>query len=270
MAFSIDALKPLIGSNVRTDRATLLSGAHALAIRELLDRRGVLTFRDIFLDDSDQLAFAATLGDVIARTNRKPDKIALDQSETAAYELLLATSCWHFDGAVEEEPPGISMLGARRLSDTGGRTEFCNLYAAYESLSDEDKRRIAPLRVIHDREFHHRSLHPDPTEEQLRQWRLFPPRSHPLVWTHRSGRKSLMLGATASQVEGLGPRESRALIERLQAWATEPRFVYSHEWRLGDLVLWNNHGVLHRVTPFPLESRRLLFRASLEGHEVPS
>jgi alpha-ketoglutarate-dependent taurine dioxygenase len=270
MSFAIDELKPLIGGNVRTDRATLLSGAHAPAIREALDLRGVLTIRDVFLDDDDQVAFAATLGDLIERPNRKPDKIALDQSETAAYELLLASSLWHFDGAVEEEPPGISMLGARRLSDTGGRTEFCNLYAAYEALSDADKRLIGPLRVIHDREFHHRTLQPDPTEDQLKQWRMFPPRSHPLVWTHRSGRRSLMLGATASRVEGMDEREGRALIERLHAWATEPQFVYSHEWRLGDLVLWNNHGVLHRVTPYPIESRRLLFRASLEGHEVPS
>jgi alpha-ketoglutarate-dependent taurine dioxygenase len=94
-----------------------------------------------------------------------------------------------------------------------------------------------------------------------------PPRTLPLVWKHRSGRKSLVLGATASHVEGMDQREGWALLTRLRDWATQPQFVYRHEWKLGDLVVWDNTGTMHRALPYPLDCGRLMHRTKLHGEE---
>ena len=92
--------------------------------------------------------------------------------------------------------------------------------------------------------------------------------SLPLVWKHRSDRKSLVLGATALQVEGMPYPESEALLVRLRDWATQPRFVYRHEWQLGDMVIWDNTGTMHRALPYDYESGRLMHRTKLEGEEA--
>ena len=95
-----------------------------------------------------------------------------------------------------------------------------------------------------------------------------PERTHPLVWRHRSGRKSLVLGMTASHVEGMSLAQGQALLQRLMEWATQPQFVYRHEWRVGDLVVWDNTGTMHRVVPYALDSGRTMHRTTLIGEEL--
>ena len=85
--------------------------------------------------------------------------------------------------------------------------------------------------------------------------------------THRDGRKSLVIGCHASHVVGMDRRESDALLSELMDWATQPRFVYRHEWTDGDMLVWDNTGVLHRAEPYPLESGRLMHRTTLLGEE---
>src|SRR5258708_23957391 len=97
---------------------------------------------------------------------------------------------------------------------------------------------------------------PDPTPEQVELWRKRPPKEHPLVWSHRSGRRSLVLGATADRVVGMEPDESRDFLDDLLARATRPGRVYRHEWEVGDLVIWDNRGVLHRACPYDPTSPR--------------
>jgi alpha-ketoglutarate-dependent taurine dioxygenase len=94
-----------------------------------------------------------------------------------------------------------------------------------------------------------------------------PARSHPLVWTHKSGRKSLVIGSTAAYVEGLEAPDSMDLLVRLRDWATQPQFVYRHEWSTGDLVMWDNTGTLHRAIPYSPDSGRLMHRTILQGEE---
>ncbi len=89
----------------------------------------------------------------------------------------------------------------------------------------------------------------------------------PLVWKHRSGRKSLVVGCTAHYVLGMGIEEGSALLTRLRDWATKPQFVYRHEWTVGDLVMWDNTGTLHRAMPYALDSGRMMHRTKLEGEE---
>jgi alpha-ketoglutarate-dependent taurine dioxygenase len=110
-------------------------------------------------------------------------------------------------------------------------------------------------------------MFPDPSPEQLKDWRSRPPKEHPLVWNHRSGRRSLVLGATASHVVGVDLDEGRALLGELLARATTPERVFRHEWSVGDTVIWDNRGVLHRVLPYDDHSPREMHRTTLVGDE---
>jgi alpha-ketoglutarate-dependent taurine dioxygenase len=95
-----------------------------------------------------------------------------------------------------------------------------------------------------------------------------PSREHPLVWTRRDGRKSLFIGATAGEVVGRPAAEGRALLDRILAWATAPQFTLRHRWRVGDLVIWDNTGMLHRAHPYGETSRRLMHRTTIAGTEA--
>jgi alpha-ketoglutarate-dependent taurine dioxygenase len=93
-------------------------------------------------------------------------------------------------------------------------------------------------------------------------------KEHPLVWRHASGRRSLVLGATAERIVGMSAAEGRALLDRLLEWATQPRFVYRHHWQVGDLVIWDNRGTMHRALPYSPTSNRVMHRTTLVGDEA--
>src|SRR3546814_15279176 len=94
----------------------------------------------------------------------------------------------------------------------------------------------------------------EPTEANLRYWRGIPDKAHNLVWTHKSGRKSLVIGCHASHIADMDVEEGRKLLDELLAWTTQPRFIYRHEWSVGDMLIWDNTGVLHRAEPYPADS----------------
>src|SRR3546814_9714566 len=162
------------------------------------------------------------------------------------------------------------MLTAKVLSDEGGDTLICNTYAAYEDLSDDDKARVARLRVRHSLESTQRMVHPQPSVAELTRWRMRPSQTHPLVWRHGSGRDSLLLGATAHYVEGMSLEDSAMLLCRLQEFATQEQYVYRHKWQVGDLLIWDNTGTMHRADDYPLDSKRLMHRTTLRSEEHPS
>ena len=162
-------------------------------------------------------------------------------------------------------PVFASLLSGRVLSNEGGDTHFANSYAAYEALPVETKARIESLKGVHSVATSMRKagvdLGPGASDRM-------PSRSHKLVWTHKSGRKSLVVGCHADHIEGMDREEGEALIEELLAWTTQERFVYRHEWQVGDLLIWDNTGVLHRADPYPLDSGRMMHRTTLLGEEA--
>ena len=159
------------------------------------------------------------------------------------------------------------MLSAHVISATGGETEFASTYAAYDDLTDAEKERFEDLRVLHSFEASQRLVHPDPTPEELAGWRSKPDKEHPLVWRHRSGRRSLVIGVSASHVVGMDLAEGKALLADLLERATVPERVYRHEWTVGDLVIWDNTGVMHRVHPYDPSSAREMHRTTMSGDE---
>jgi alpha-ketoglutarate-dependent taurine dioxygenase len=259
---------PRIASEIRTDLDTLLSGREAANIRAVLEQRGVVFVRGLEITDEQQVAIAKTLGDLVANEGDSGIyKISLDKSVNQKADYLKGSMFWHFDGSLQPYPNLATFLRAVRLSETGGETEFCNTYAAYDDLPQSDKNLIADLRVVHSAERSQYYVRPEMSYEELTLWQKSPTKTCPIVWTHRSGRKSLLLGATADYVVGLPVEESRALLTRLRDWATQPQYVYRHHWQPGDLLIWDNTGTMHRVLPYDENSGRLMHRTILAGEE---
>jgi alpha-ketoglutarate-dependent taurine dioxygenase len=166
-------------------------------------------------------------------------------------------------------PALASVLRARTVAPVGGQTEFANTYAIYEDLPEEEQRFLDGLRAVHSQETIQRKAFPDPTDWQLSLWGegAIPATTHPLVWRHRTGRKSLLIGETMSRIVGLGPADSDALIRRLLSLAENREYIYRHEWQVGDILIWDNTGTMHRVVPFDLACGRELHRVKLAGEE---
>jgi len=245
------------------------------AILDALEHSGVLVFRGLWIEPEAQVAFCRRLGEVDHSSDGHHPvlgiyPITLDKSKNSSADYLRATFDWHIDGCTpvnDEYPQKATVLSAVQVAEWGGETEFANSYAAYDTLSDEEKDRFGVLRVVHSLEASQRRITPDPTPEQVARWRSRPTHEHPLVWTHRTGRKSLVLGASADCVVGMDLDEGRALLAELLERATVPENVYSHMWSVGDTVIWDNRGVLHRAAPYDPTSSRELLRTTVLGDE---
>jgi alpha-ketoglutarate-dependent taurine dioxygenase len=239
---------------------------------ELLDRHGVLVFRELHLDDDAQVAFSRRLGPV-ERVGRRDDgaeifRVTLDPAKNPAADYLKGTFDWHIDGMTDDIPIMATVLSAHEVAAKGGDTEFASTYAAYEDLSDDEKERALAARVVHSFLAAQVLSHPNASQADIEFWSQRPPKTHPLVWRHQNGRNSLVLGATTDHVEGMGEDEGRAYLDDLLDRSTVAERVYRHEWAVGDLVIWDNRGVLHRATRYDPSSARDMHRTTIAGNEA--
>ena len=274
---TVDKLTPSVGAAVVGLTPERLTSDELLgaAVLDALEDNGVLVFRGLDLDPPAQVAFCRRLGEVDHSSDGHHPvagiyPITLDTSKNASAAYLRATFDWHIDGCTpinDEVPQKATVLSAVQVAVRGGETEFANSYAAYEALTDAQKDRVGSLRVVHSLEASQRRVDPDPSPEQLARWRARPSHQHPLVWTHRSGRKSLVLGASADYVVGMDRDEGRALLTELLDGATGNDNVYRHHWSVGDTVIWDNRGVLHRAAPYDPDSPREMLRTTVLGDE---
>jgi alpha-ketoglutarate-dependent taurine dioxygenase len=268
MSFETIKLTDAIGTEIRSTPEDLLTPSVAAKVRATLIERGVVVIRRLHLADHQQVGFATLLGAVREEGEQNIFKVTLDQKLNANADYLKGSFHWHIDGTHDDVPVFATLLSGRVLSAIGGRTEFANSYAAYEALPKEMRARIEGLTVVHSVEVSMRRADIEVTPERLAQWRSRPDKVHPLVWTHASGRRSLVIGCHASHVLGMDRNEGRELLQELLEWTTQPRFVYRHEWSVGDLVIWDNTGVLHRAEPYPADSGRVMHRTTLQGEEA--
>jgi len=269
MAFKTKDIKPRIATEIKSSKKELLSGKHAESIRELMEQRGVLVFPQINFSDDEQVAFTETLGKLAPEmAGELIYKVTLDSSANARSDYLKGSWYWHIDGTMNEVPILASILSSKVLSPTGGQTDFCNTYAAYDDLPDAEKQEYEKLRVMHSAWNTLFYYDPEPALSKLQEMMSIGDNELPLVWNHSSGRKSLVIGATAYQVVGKNYKESSALLVKLREWATQPQFSYRHEWKVGDMVIWDNTGTMHRATPYDPACGRMLHRTKLEGEEA--
>jgi alpha-ketoglutarate-dependent taurine dioxygenase len=245
------------------------------AILDALEDNGVLVFRGLRLEPEAQVAFCRRLGEIdYSSDGHHPVAgiypVTLDKSKNSSAAYLKGTFDWHIDGCTptgDDYPQKATVLSALQVAEVGGETEFASSYAAYDTLTDDEQDRFAALRVVHSLEASQRRVTPNPTPELLARWRSRRTHEHPLVWTHRSGRRSLVLGASADYVVGMDVEEGRALLAELLERATVPDKVYSHSWSVGDTVIWDNRGVLHRAAPYAPDSQREMLRTTVLGDE---
>ena len=188
-------------------------------------------------------------------TGRHPDK---------------GTLAWHTDGSWQRITGQATIIYGEVMPRVGGETHFCDMYGAYERLSEAWKARLAGLRAVHNLDFSRNRRHgEEPLTDDQRRAR--PPVDHPVVRTHpETGRKCLFLGDHAESIVGMGYDDGRALIEELNALAIHPDLSYEHRWTTGELIVWDNRCVLHRATGYDaVDEGRVIRRCTVLG-ETPA
>jgi alpha-ketoglutarate-dependent 2,4-dichlorophenoxyacetate dioxygenase len=281
MALAFTPLHPLFAARAEgIDLRHALDAATIGEIEAAMGRYAVLAFRDQQIDEDQQLAFTARLGPMdpgrhlAVRQHRRvrpefADVSNLDEAGNVAdrnHRRILsnmATRLWHTDSSYKRPAAKFSLLYCSAIPEWGGETEFADMRAAYDALPprlrDEAEGRSAEHYVHHSRAM----LGFAPSPEEIAG--AIPPVTWPLVRTHAgSGRKLLYIGAHATQVVGLSLPEGRVLLSDLLEHATQRQFVYRHEWRPGDLVMWDNRAVLHRGQRYDLGQKRDMRRSTVE------
>jgi alpha-ketoglutarate-dependent taurine dioxygenase len=172
---------------------------------------------------------------------------------------------WHSDKSFRPAPSMATILHAVTLPPDGGDTCFANMYAAYAALPEAEKAELDNVQVVHSWELSRENVGRVVSEEEKRD---APPMTHPLIRVHPdTGRKGFFMGMHASHLEGMRMAEGRARVEALEAHATQPKFIYRHHWREGDVLMWDNRCLLHHAdTNFDAARHpRVLHRTCLRG-----
>jgi alpha-ketoglutarate-dependent 2,4-dichlorophenoxyacetate dioxygenase len=253
------------------------------AIVEGMDKFAVLVFHDQKIDDAQQLAFSRNFGALeIANSDVRRDEDRRLAPEVADVSNLgqgnaimsredrrrlfsLGNMLWHSDSSFKPTPAKYSLLHARVLpkpSPMGaGNTEFADMRAAYDALDDEVKAEIKDYVCEHSQQYSRGVLGFDFTDEERLKNPAVPQR---LVRLHPgSKRRSLFLSAHAGAIRGMPVPEARALLRDLTEHATQRQFVYAHQWRLGDLVMWDNRAMMHRARRYDPNEVRELHRTTV-------
>ena len=286
----VTPLHPLfVGEATGIDLRRPLDEAARDAIAAAMDEHAVLVFHDQFVDDAQQMAFAENFGPL--ETSREADRpghamrldirmadvsnLDIDGRPLSADHFRrmsgLANQLWHTDSSFKRIPATYSMLSARAIPEQGGETEFADARAAYDALSDAMKARISGLVAEHSIYTSRAVLgFTDFTPEERS---ALPPVLHPLVRVHPATRRpSLFIASHAGAIVGMPLAEARLLLADLMEHVTQRAFVYRHEWRVGDLVMWDNRCTLHRGRGFDLDAIRDVRRttvADVAHGEVP-
>lgn len=262
MPLSVRKLHPLFVVEVDgLDLARPMDAATFEQLDAAVNAHAVLVFHGQKLDDDQLLALGNRFGQIAAPRNHRvqqrlkhaqlADISNLDETNNLRRQTdhrrldALANQLWHSDASFRPISGALSMLHAHIVPPKGGETQFADLRAAYDALDDEMRSTIDGLVAVHSI-FHSRGLlgHTDYTPAERA---ALPDVRHPVVRTHPSSkRRTLYLGSHADHIEGWPKPDGRLLIRDLMEHATCEPFVYTHRWRVGDLVIWDNRCTLHR------------------------
>jgi alpha-ketoglutarate-dependent 2,4-dichlorophenoxyacetate dioxygenase len=284
MPLTVRQVGPCFAAEVTGIDLTKSLSAEAIgAIHAGMDRYAVLIFHEQDFNDEQQLAFTQSLGSIelaIGTSLRRPEEYRLPPTFADVSNLDqdnkpfarddrrrlfgIGNRLWHSDSSFKAVPAKYSLLHARVIPSKGGNTEFADMRAAYDALDQDSKELIDPLICEHSQMYSRAKLgFSDFTAEERER---FKPVRQRLVRTHPStGRKSLYLSSHAGTIVGWPEPEAKALLMDLTEAATQREFVYSHAWRVGDLVMWDNRATMHRARPFPHHEPRDVRRTTLMG-----
>lgn len=271
--FNIEPLSELMGAAITgLDLTQPLNQITRDAVFEAFLKYQLLAFRDQNLTKDQQVAFSEQFGELERHTLRNRNAaghpsvhIVSNLDEDGKPSGKVNSTEWHSDKSFRPAPSMATILHAVNLPPDGGDTCFANMYAAYEALSEDEKRDLAGVQVVHSWELSRENRKRTVSQAEIDD---APPHSHPLARVHPdTGRPALFMGTHASHLDGLPIDEGRARIEALEAHATQERFVYHHNWRAGEVLMWDNRCLLHRAdTNFDAARHpRLLHRTCLRG-----
>jgi taurine dioxygenase len=272
----------VLGAETRGIDLRSLDDATFEALLAAWHRYSVVLVRGQSLNDQDLVAFSRRLGDLdwapVQENGRRfveglPEIYIVSNVKVngeAIGSLGDGEAVWHTDMSYLEMPPKASLLYSLEIPPHGGNTSFCSMYAIYDALPEDLKRRIAGLQIKHDGTYNSGGYVRQgvtPTDDP----RTSPGAVHPLVCTHPdTGRRMLYLGRRRNAyLMGLEVAESEALLDQLWSFVNRPEFAWEHVWRVGDLVLWDNRCTMHRRDAFDPGSRRIMHRTQVKGEQRP-
>ena len=268
-----------LGAELRgLDAAKPVGAEEAGALRRALDEHLVLLARRQRLDDPALMAFSRLFGDLDPPGPNPygapflpefPEINVISnvvENGRPIGNLGAGEAVWHADMTYIDKPPGAALLHALEVPEGQGDTYFANQFAAWAALPETLKARIEGLCCVHD-SAHNSAGMLRRGYRVVEDVRETPGARQPLVRTDpATGGKALFLGRRPhAWIVGLEVEESDALLDRLWAHASDPRFVWRHRWRAGDLLVWNNLGVLHRRDAFDAGARRIMHRTQIRG-----
>ena len=281
MGFSVHPLTPTIGAEIRgLDLSQPLSDETMATVRQVWLDHVIALFPEQVIDDDQHIAFSRRIGE-LEQINMSALQIScrpeiyqatnLDQDgnimapDHPVMAINRGNQKWHSDSSFKKVPATASMLHAYIVPEKGGDTEFANMAAAYDALDDATKEDCDGLVAIHDFYWSRRDIDEQAFSQAERD--AIPPVRHPLIRVHpETGRKVIYAGSHTREIEGMDFDQSRALIERLIAHGTGPKFTYRHQWTVGDMVLWDNRAALHRGFAFDdTKVGRRLHRTTVAG-----
>lgn len=240
-------------------------------LKKIWAEHGIVLFRGQTLDEPGLVAFSACFGDLeihvrqeyLSRDHPEILMISNIKKDGEAVGILSDREVgWHHDQIYQAKPALGSLLYAVTIPPSGGNTAFCSLQDAYDALPDDRKQALDGLKGIQSYAYFNRQWSEPTSKEQTRQT---PDVVHPLIRTHPvTGRKAIYADpAMTAGIEGMEQDEAQDLLQSLYDWCLRPQFIYDHEWRLGDAVMWDNASTIHRRGEFDPSSERLMKRTTI-------
>ena len=286
MTITVVPRHPALGAEIRgVDMRRLLDAATRQEILDAWMKHLVVVFPDQPITDQEHVAFTRQFGEpeifhqtslhlrsdrvreIFLVSNVDEDGRLMQPSEPSQKQLSSSRQ-WHTDSSYRPQPSVGSLLHGIEISRTGGITQFINMYTVYDDLPESLRRQVEGRKARHDFSMLSRVVgSPPPTEQEKA---AMPPVWHPMVRRHPvTGRKSLYISSIYNDaVEGMEDGAARRLIEELDAFAAQPKYMYRHVWEPHDVLMWDNRCTVHAVTPHDPSERRVMHRTTIVGTEA--
>jgi len=272
---TVTPLETTLGARITDIRIPEMTADEWAVVENAFHEHGALVFPDQHLTGEEQSAFGERFGDIemlrdgsqkaVAISNQKPDGTAMSAKETR-YKTLRGNEGWHTDSSYMPLAAKASILAAQIVPSSGGETELADMRAAYDALDDVTKERIADLSAYHSLYASQaKAGYTFKTGEGYGYHTKGAP-LRPLVKVHPlTGRKSLFIGRHAYRIPGMPDDEAQDLLDTLLDAACKPPRTYAHQWKAGDVMMWDNRCILHRACPYDYNEIRVMRHVRVAG-----
>ncbi len=269
MSITIEPKDATLGATITGIDLAQLDHASWETVRQAFLEFGVLIFPGQNLSDDAQIAFASRFGELetelAAISNERADGEVVDDNDLP-YWILRGNERWHIDSSFKPLAAKASCLTAMAVPDAGGETQWADMRAGFDVLPNETKRRVEGLCALHSNYYSHEMLGQVPRTGDGYGFHTKGAPLRPLVKTHpETDRKSLYIGRHAYGIPGITEAQSEELLAELLELAAQSPRVTEHHWQPGDLAIWDNRRVLHRVAPYDYSQPRVMRHTRVAG-----